>query len=466
MGSVKINIPCLDDQKQPDPSTKTSKETKKIIAKKSTATAKGGGVSVVAFKRWIHGIKKFAKEDKNRVIIFSLKVGFAILIVSLLVLCQSPYKLFGNDVVWCILTVASMFEYTVGDTFNKGVSRVIGCLLAGILAVAIDLAAIHSGPVAEPYIIGVGIFFFALFTSILKLKPSMEPYGDGFRTILLTFCALVVSGYRVGHPLKTAVNRLYLIAIGGFVAALVNVLIFPIWAGEELHKELVEDFDSVADSLEECVKKYLEDDASDQPEFSKTVLDEFPDEPAYQKCRSALDSSKKLETLANSAKWEPPHGRFCHFLYPWSEYVKVGTVLRYCAYEVKALHGVLHSEIQPPHVLPTAFQSEIRKASHQAAELIRCLGKDIKDLKHTPHATLQEKLHSSTEHLRHTTFSCSDSSTALSLATFTSSESTAALSLATFTSLLIEFFSRLDHLAEAVDELAKTAKFKDEFSMN
>jgi hypothetical protein len=49
---------------------------------------------------------------------------------------------------------------------------------------------------------------------------------------------------------------------------------------------------------------------------------------------------------ANSAKWEPPHGKFRHFFYPWSEYVKVGAVLRYCAYEVMALHGVLHSEIQ------------------------------------------------------------------------------------------------------------------------
>lgn len=53
-----------------------------------------------------------------------------------------------------------------------------------------------------------------------------------------------------------------------------------------------------------------------------------------------------LNCKANSAKWEPPHGRFRHFFYPWSEYVKVGAVLRYCAYEVMALHGVLHSEIQ------------------------------------------------------------------------------------------------------------------------
>lgn len=41
-------------------------------------------------------------------------------------------------------------------------------------------------------------------------------------------------------------------------------------------------------------------------------------------------------------------------------------------------------------------------------------------------------------------------------------ESTAALSLATFTSLLIEFVARLDHLVDAVDVLAKMAKFKAE----
>lgn len=41
-------------------------------------------------------------------------------------------------------------------------------------------------------------------------------------------------------------------------------------------------------------------------------------------------------------------------------------------------------------------------------------------------------------------------------------ESTTTLSLGTFTSLIIEFVARLDHLVEAVDELAKIAKFKDE----
>ncbi|KAI3831694.1 hypothetical protein MKW92_042946 [Papaver armeniacum] len=553
--SVEINIPCYDDKQNQDFSKITTKETKETGKKNPSGD---GGLSSIsaACKGWILDVWEFAKEDTNRVI-FSLKVGLAVLLVSLLILFQAPYAVFGTNIIWSILTVAIMFEYTVGATFNRGFNRALGSLLAGVFAIIVAQAALSSGTVAEPYIIGISIFLSVSLTSFMKQWPSLVPYEYGFRVILFTFCLIVVSGYRMGNPVRTAMDRLYSIAIGGFVAVLVNVLIFPIWAGEQLHKELVNHFDSVANSLQECVKKYLEDDGSYHPEFSKTVMDEFPDEPAYRKCRATLNSSAKLETLANSAKWEPPHGRFCHFFYPWSEYVRVGAVLRYCAYEVMALHGVLHSEIQASYNLRIAFQSEIVEVSNQAAEVVRCLGKDIDDMKHTLQTTLLKKLHASTERLQraidmhsylltatnqeaseeysskpgaskssHTLSSTLSSDFSKCLADVSENdsydcqeptairnysstlaptqtgesyhesmkkqqrklyswpsrevddfeseggiemdflprmralESTAALSLATFTSLLIEFVARLDHLVEAVDELARMAKFE------
>lgn len=87
-------------------------------------------------------------------------------------------------------------------------------------------------------------------TSFMKLWPTFVPYEYGFRVILFTYCLIIVSGYRSGNPIRTSIERLYSIAIGAIIAIAVNTLIFPIWAGEQLHKELVKSFNSVADSLE------------------------------------------------------------------------------------------------------------------------------------------------------------------------------------------------------------------------
>ncbi|KAG1346517.1 aluminum-activated malate transporter 9-like [Cocos nucifera] len=456
---------------------------------------KKSGVSKSFFlRKWVRDVWEFAKEDTNRVI-FALKVGLAMLLVSLLVLIQAPFKVFGTNIIWAILTVGIMFEYTVGATFNRGFNRAVGSLLAGIFAIMVIEIAMRSGHVAEPYVIGLSIFLVGAITSFMKLWPSLAPYEYGFRVTLFTYCLIIASGYRMGNPIRTAMERLYSIAIGGLIAILVNVLICPMWAGEQLHQELVNGFNSVADSLEECVKKYLRDDGSDHPEFSKTVIDEFPDEPAYKSCRETLNAAARLDSLA-------------------------------------------------PYNLRITFQSDIHDATSQAAELLHSLGNDISNMKCSLHTSLLKRLHGSTGRLQrsiylhsylltstHNFYDCSAKPTdklpdTLSLTLkdcsglFTKQssdaepnpnsavliqaesyhettrkqqrrlyswpsrevddfeedgsfdtdmiphmrtlESTAALSLATFTSLLIEFVARLDHLVDAVDALAKMAKFKQE----
>ncbi|XAR70232.1 hypothetical protein NMG60_11027020 [Bertholletia excelsa] len=528
-GSIEINIPSI---------TKANRLPDEM--------GKNAGGSGFSSKGWIRRVWEFGKEDSNRVT-FSFKVGLAVLLVSLLVLFRAPYEVFGTNIIWSILTVAIMFECTVGATFNRGFNRALGSLMAGVLAIGVAQVALCSGHVAQPFIIGISIFLVGAVTSFMKQWPSLVPYEHGFRVVLFTYCLIIVSGYRMGNPIRTSIGRLYSIAIGGIVAILVNVLVFPIWAGEQLHEELVKSFDAVADSLEECVKKYLEDDGADHLEFSKMVREEFPNEPAYKKCQSTLNSSSKLESLANLAKWEPPHGRFRHFCYPWLEYVKVGAVLRHCAYEVMALHGVLHSEIQAPFNLRITFQREIQDATTQAANLVRSLGKDVSNMKRSLRTSLLKRVHSSAEQLRRaidmhsylltSTYEppplsdnsskplpklspslspvAEDPTTSVTADQNPSSppqeaaaaavaetyhemmrkqsrrlhswpsrevdafeeergfsvdfiprmkvvESTAALSLTTFASLLIEFVARLDHLVEAVEELARLAKFRHE----
>lgn len=61
----------------------------------------------------VRDVIEFAKEDSNRVV-FAIKVGLAMLLVSLLILIRGPFELFGTNILWSILTVGIMFEYTVG----------------------------------------------------------------------------------------------------------------------------------------------------------------------------------------------------------------------------------------------------------------------------------------------------------------------------------------------------------------
>uniref|UniRef100_A0A0D3DWP1 Aluminum-activated malate transporter n=1 Tax=Brassica oleracea var. oleracea TaxID=109376 RepID=A0A0D3DWP1_BRAOL len=148
-----------------------------------------------------------------RKIIFSAKMGLALTLVNLLIFFKLPGSELSNHYLWAILTIVVIFEFSIGGTFRKGCNTGLGTLSAGALALGMAEISDMTGNWAEVFNTA-SIVVVAFLGTYAKLYPTMKPYEYGFRAFLLTYCYVIVSGYRTGEFVETAVSRILMIALG------------------------------------------------------------------------------------------------------------------------------------------------------------------------------------------------------------------------------------------------------------
>lgn len=84
-----------------------------------------------------------------------------------------------------------------------------------------------------------------------RLIPRVKRrYDYGVTIFILTFNLVAVSGLRADAVMKLAKERLSTICMGFIVCIFTSLLIFPMWASDELHCSTVTKFEKLASSIE------------------------------------------------------------------------------------------------------------------------------------------------------------------------------------------------------------------------
>ncbi|KAG9144156.1 hypothetical protein Leryth_013801 [Lithospermum erythrorhizon] len=192
---------------------------------------------------------KFSHDTKK--VIHSIKVGIALVLVSLLYLLDPLFKQVGENAMWAIMTVVVVFEFYAGAMLSKGINRGIGTIVGGALGCLAAILADDCGKIGNAIIVAVSVFSFGTMATYFRMVPSIKKrYDYGVMIFILTFNLVVVSGLRADTVLMLARQRLSTIGMGFAVCIFINLLIFPMWASDELHDNTSSKFHKLASSIE------------------------------------------------------------------------------------------------------------------------------------------------------------------------------------------------------------------------
>ncbi|XP_035548663.1 aluminum-activated malate transporter 2-like [Juglans regia] len=402
----------------------------------------------------ISSLREKTNKQDMRKLIHSFKVGIALVLVSFLYLLDPLFSQVGENAMWAIMTVVVIFEFFAGATLSKGLNRGIGTILGGGLGCLAAALAQEVGGIGNAIVVGASVFIFAAVATYVRQVPNIKKrYDYGAMIFILTFNLVVVSGIRAEKVMRLARERLSTIGMGFVTCIFISLLVFPVWASDELHDSIASNFEHLAHSIEGCLEEYIN---------ATTFTNEKENQPRanFNRCKSILNSKSKDESLANFAKWEPWHGKFGLY-YPWIKYLQIGEHLRELAATILSLKGCLQSQRQPP----TAQRERIKEPCEAVGSILtwslRELGESISKMRKCHAGTsIVPKLKSTRVEISSVSTNCK-----VDHQDIDHEYQDSGLAMATFVFILMEIVEKVEELAKEVDELGKLAGFRTHHEM-
>uniref|UniRef100_A0A453BYI0 Aluminum-activated malate transporter n=1 Tax=Aegilops tauschii subsp. strangulata TaxID=200361 RepID=A0A453BYI0_AEGTS len=107
------------------------------------------------------------------------------------------------------------------------------------------------GAQGEPILLAIFVFLLASAATFSRFIPEIKArYDYGVTIFILTFSLVAVSSYRVEELIQLAHQRFSTIVIGVLTCLCTTIFVFPVWAGEDLHKLTAGNLDKLAQFLQ------------------------------------------------------------------------------------------------------------------------------------------------------------------------------------------------------------------------
>ncbi|KAD3068629.1 hypothetical protein R6Q59_017349 [Mikania micrantha] len=379
------------------------------------------------------------REQHEKKVIHSIKFGTSLVLVSLLYLLDPLFKHVGESVVWALMTVVLIYDFFAGATLSKGLLRGIGTILGGGSGCLVALLAEDFGKNGYTAVIGTSVFVSGAVATYCRMIPSIKrKYDYGIMIFILTFSLVAVAGLRADKILELARQRLVTIGMGIAVCIITNLLIFPMWAGDELHTLTSLRFNKLASCIEECMEAY----SSVRDNKGHLSIN-------INGCKSVLNSKSNDESLANFARWEPWHGKY-GFSYPWDKYLQIGELLREVTSMIMPLQACITAPLQTSTTVHQPIKETCIKAGLSLGLTMRELGDSILNMRRVKEKVLIfPELQSIKLEL-----------TILPNLELQATENVEALAIANMLFILIEIVAKVKVLAKEVGELGEIADFE------
>ncbi|KAL6564337.1 hypothetical protein OROMI_015787 [Orobanche minor] len=408
-------------------------------------------------------------RNDGRRIIHSIKVGIALVTVSLLYMVNPMFNKVGENGMWAIMTVVVMFEFYAGATLGKGINRIIGTLLGGVLGCLVATLGGEVGGIGKPIIVAASVFVSGVAATNCRMVPKLKKSHDyGFMIFILTFSLVAISGVRAEKIVEVGRDRLATIGMGFAVCIFISLVICPIWASNELHYSTTSKFDKLATSIQDAwmnISKWLVRRKSNglmavfiyklAPQFStrNPMMNYWlVDYTVAKSIDHGSDRNRELVLdAANHAKWEPWHGKFGVY-YPWEKYLEVGGHLRELATTIFSLKGCLQSPKQPSPIQRQTLKEPCESFMQTIQWILKELGESIEKMELCKTNNLiNPRLQSVKLQLTPPQFSSCKTEV---LGTDEN------LAITTFNFLLVEIVEKCEILSKKVEELGEAANFR------